>query len=334
LGTREKQKFGDEASGATCLFTTSSDMASFTVDWRDPAPGVCQDGTVAVGNFDGVHLGHASLIAAARTQVAEFGGPAVAVTFDPHPRDVFRPDLAGPLLTTSADRCRLLQEAGADHVIVLRTTDELLHLTANEFFNQVLRERLSARAFVEGANFGFGRGREGNINTLAELCRPAHIPLTIVPPVVIDGAEASSSRVRTALLRGDVEEAATVLGRPYRLHGTTVVGQRRGRTLGFPTANLDPLQNLAPGDGVYAVRIYVGEEIWPGAANIGPNPTFGENARKVEVHLIGFQGDLYGQALKVDFIRRLRDTRSFKGADDLVAQLRQDIAHARQALTD
>jgi riboflavin kinase/FMN adenylyltransferase len=309
-------------------------MASFTVDWRDAAPGVCRDGTVAVGNFDGVHLGHASLIAAARTQAAELGGPAVAVTFDPHPRDVLRPDLAGPLLTTTADRCRLLHDAGADHVFILRTTPELLHLTANEFFNQVLRDRLAAHRLVEGVNFGFGRDRQGNINTLAELCRPAHIPLTVVPPVVIDGAEASSSRVRTSLLRGDVEEAATVLGRPYRLHGITAVGQRRGRTLGFPTANLDPLQNLAPGDGVYAVRVCAGKEMWPGAANIGPNPTFGENARKVEVHLIGFQGDLYGQPLAVDFIRRLRDTRPFKGADDLVRQLRQDVAQARQALTD
>jgi riboflavin kinase / FMN adenylyltransferase len=303
-------------------------MASFTVDWRDAAPGVCRDGTVAVGNYDGVHLGHASLIAALRAKASELAGPAVVVTFDPHPRDVLRPDLAGPLLTTNADRCRLLQEAGADHVLVLRTTTELLHLTATEFFNQVLRERLSARAFVEGANFGFGRGREGNIDTLAELCRPVGIPLTVVPPVVIDGGEASSSRVRNALLRGDVEDAAKVLGRPYRLHGITAVGQRRGRTLGFPTANLDPLQNLAPGDGVYAVRVYVGEEMWPGAANIGPNPTFGENARKVEVHLINFQGDLYGQALAVDFIRRLRDTRPFKGADDLVAQLHQDIVQA------
>jgi riboflavin kinase / FMN adenylyltransferase len=308
-------------------------MASFTVDWRDAAPGVCRDGAVAVGNFDGVHLGHVSLIAALRAKADEHAGPAVAVTFDPHPRDVLRPDLAGPLLTTNADRCRLLQEAGADHVLVLRTTAELLHLTATEFFNQVLRERLAARALVEGANFGFGRGREGNIDTLAELCRPAGIPLTIVPPVVIDGGEASSSRVRNALLRGDVEEAAKVLGRPYRLHGITAVGQRRGRTLGFPTANLDPLLNLAPGDGVYAVRVYIGEEMWPGAANVGPNPTFGENARKVEVHLIGFQGDLYGQALAVDFIRRLRDTRPFKGADDLVRQLRQDVAQARQALT-
>ncbi len=307
-------------------------MASFTVDWRDPPPGACRGGAATVGNFDGVHRGHAALLAETRALAAELGGPAVALTFDPHPRDLLRPDLAVPPLTPTADRIRLLQEAGADHVLILRTTLDLLHLTAKEFFVQVLRERLAVKALVEGKTFGFGRNREGTIDTLADLCRGAGIPLTIVPPVVLDGGEASSSRVRHCLLKGDIEEAAKVLGRPYRLHGITAVGRRRGRTLGFPTANLDPLLNLSPGDGVYAVRVHVGEEKWPGAANVGPNPTFGENARKVEVHLIGFHGDLYGRPLAVDFVRRLRDTRSFKGVDDLVEQLRRDVEQARQAL--
>ena len=307
-------------------------MASFTVDWRDAAPDVCRGGAVAVGNFDGVHRGHAALVAELRRQADQTAVHAVVLTFDPHPRDLLRPELAAPPLTTVSDRSRLLQEAGADHVLVLRTTLDLLHLTAQAFFAQVLQERLAARAFVEGVNFGFGRDREGDIHTLAALCRSAGLPLTVVPPVVIDGGEASSSRVRNSLLKGDIEDAAKVLGRPYRLHGTTAEGSRRGRTLGFPTANLDPLQNLAPGNGVYAVRVFVGEAVWPGAANVGPNPTFGEDARKVEVHLIGFQGDLYGQALAVDFVRRLRDTRPFQGAADLMGQLRRDVEQARQVL--
>ncbi len=289
-------------------------MANFTIDWRETAPAECRGGAVTVGNFDGVHRGHAALAATVRDQAAKVGGPAVVLTFDPHPRDLLRPDLAGPPLTTADDRARLLHEAGADHVVVLRTTRDLLHLTATEFFTQVLRERLAVKAMAEGRSFGFGHNREGNIDTLTELCRGAGIPLTVVPPVVVDGGEASSRRVRACLLRGDIEEAAKVLGRPYRLHGTTAVGRRRGRTLGFPTANLEPLFNVAPGDGVYAVRVFFGEERWPGAANIGPNPTFGENARKVEVHLIGFRGDLYGRALALDFVRRLRDTRPFQEA--------------------
>jgi riboflavin kinase/FMN adenylyltransferase len=308
-------------------------MAIFNADWRDDAPGACRAGAVSVGNFDGVHRGHAALVAELRARADAAAGPAVALTFDPHPRDVLRPDLAGPPLTTPEDRYRFLHQAGADHVLVLHTTPDLLNLTAAEFFDRVLRERLAVNALVEGINFGFGHNREGNVHTLDGLCRAAGIPLTVVPPVMIDGAEASSSRVRNALLKGDVEEAARVLGRPYRLHGTTAVGQRRGRTLGFPTANLDPLRNLAPGDGVYAVRVLVQGTVRPGAANVGPNPTFGENARKVEVHLIDYNGDLYGQPLAVDFILRLRDTRPFKGPNDLVAQLRRDVEQARRVLT-
>jgi riboflavin kinase/FMN adenylyltransferase len=218
-----------------------------------------------------------------------------------------------------------LHDLGADHVLVLRTTHDLLALTAAEFFARVVQQRLAARALVEGVNFGFGRNREGNIDTLAQLCRAAGMPLTIVPPLLADGAEVSSSRVRSLLLRGAVAEVADLLGRPYRLHGTVGTGQRRGQTIGFPTANLDRVETLIPGDGVYAVRAPLGEAVWPGAANVGPNPTFGEQARKVEVHLIGFQGDLYGRPLAVDFVQRLRDTRRFGSAAELVEQLRRDV---------
>jgi riboflavin kinase/FMN adenylyltransferase len=238
------------------------------------------------------------------------------------------------MLTTFEDRTRLLQETGADQVVVLRTTPSLLALTAEEFFAQVIQERFAVRAMVEGVNFGFGRNREGNVATLQRLCAAADIRLTIVSPVLLVGEEVSSSRVRGALQRGDVEEAARLLGRPYRLHGTVSVGQRRGQTLGFPTANLDPLQTLAPGNGVYAVRALVDGTTWPGAANIGPNPTFGEDARKVEVHLIGFQGDLYGRPLAVDFLRRLRDTRPFASAAELVQQLRRDVEEASRVVTE
>jgi riboflavin kinase/FMN adenylyltransferase len=326
------KRYNEGSSASFGFLGTGLGMADFTMDWREAAPGVCQKGAAAVGNFDGVHRGHAALVADVRTQAERLGAPAVVVTFEPHPRELLRPDRAVPPLTIPADRVCLLHDAGADHVLVLRTTHDLLHLTAKEFFTQVLQDRLGVKALVEGRSFGFGRNREGNIETLADFCRASAIPLTIVPPVVLDGAEASSSRVRSSLLGGGVEEAAKVLGRPYRLHGVTATGQRRGRTLGFPTANLDPLLNLAPGDGVYAVRAYVGEEMWPAAANVGPNPTFGENARKVEVHLIGFHGDLYGRPLAVDFIRRLRDTRPFQGRDDLVKQLQNDVEEARRVL--
>jgi riboflavin kinase/FMN adenylyltransferase len=305
-------------------------MAVYTIDWESLPPGDCRGGAVGIGNFDGVHRGHAALIAELRRQAENICGPAVALTFDPHPIELLRPDQAPPRLTTTEDRSQLLQKLGVDHVLVLRATQQLLALRAGDFFAEMVQKRLQARALVEGTNFGFGRGREGDVTTLAGLCEAAGIRLTVVPPVLLDGIEVSSSRIRAALTTGNVREAATLLGHPYRLHGQVGTGQRRGQQLGFPTANLEIIQTLIPGDGVYAVRVPHRGRMWPGAANIGPNPTFHENVRKVEIHLIGFQGDLYGKPLAVDFIERLRETRPFKDIAELVEQLRLDIDQARR----
>jgi riboflavin kinase/FMN adenylyltransferase len=306
-------------------------MATHTADWQQTPPPECRGGAVAIGNFDGVHRGHAALLAALREQARAVGGPAVAVTFDPHPLELLRPGQTRPRLTTPEDRARLLHELGARQVVVLRATPELLRLSAEDFFEQVVRGRLGARALVEGTNFGFGHNREGTVETLARLCRAAGVPLTVVPPVEVGGAEVSSSRVRDALARGDVEGAAKLLGRPYRVEGTVGPGRRRGAALGFPTANLAGLRTPAPADGVYAARASDGGAAWPAAVNVGPNPTFGEAQRKVEAHLIGFEGELYGRPLAVDFLRRLRDTRPFAGADELREQLRRDVEQARRA---
>ena len=297
--------------------------------WDDMPPVSSRRGAVAVGNFDGVHRGHAALLAEVRRQARAVGGPAVALTFDPHPLQLLRPEQFQPVLTTTADRAELLRTCGADRVLVLNTTPALLHLSAAEFFQQVLQDRLAAQALVEGVNFGFGRNREGTIETLSTLCHEAGVTLTIVPPVLRDGQPISSSRVRMALERGAVREAAELLNRPYRLRGVVGSGRQRGRTIGFPTANLERIETLLPRDGVYAVRVHRGRESWPGAANLGPNPTFGESARKVEVHLIGFQGDLLGQTLVVDFLERLRDTRPFAGVAELTEQLRRDVESAQ-----
>jgi riboflavin kinase/FMN adenylyltransferase len=284
---------------------------------------------VSVGNFDGVHRGHVALLEELHRQAAGVRGPAVALTFDPHPMQLLRPAGFPSPLTTVADRARLLHEHGAGQVVILETMHDLLRLTAEEFFERVVRGHFQARGMVEGINFGFGRGRGGNVETLAALCRRDGLRLVIVPPLVLDGQPISSSRVRDALMRGAVREAAVCLGRPYRLSGTVESGQKRGAGLGFPTANLGRIETLIPGNGVYAVRAEHGGTRWPGAANIGPNPTFGENARKVEVHLIDFHGDLYGQSLSVEFIDRLRDTRPFANVNELIAQLRADVERAR-----
>jgi riboflavin kinase/FMN adenylyltransferase len=239
-----------------------------------------------------------------------------------------------PVLTTVPDRAELLCQHGADEVLILQTRPDLLQLSACEFFDQVVRLRLDARAMVEGVNFGFGRNREGTSDLLEQLCRQAGINLVIVPPLARGGVTVSSSRVRNALVRGTVDEAADLLGRPYRLRGQVGTGQRRGQKLGFPTANLVHVETLVPGDGVYAVRVFWQGTAWPSAANIGPNPTFGEQARKVEVHLIGFEGNLYDQTLALDFLHRLRDTRPFSSAAELVSQLKKDVEQARKLATE
>jgi riboflavin kinase/FMN adenylyltransferase len=302
-----------------------------TLETFDDVPSRVRGAFLAVGNFDGVHRGHAALAARLRAEAGRVGGPAVVVTFDPHPVALLAPERLQPLLTTPADRAELLHAAGADHVVFLRTTQQLLGLDAGEFLDRVLGDKLAARGVVEGFNFRFGRGRAGDLSTLEEWCRRRGVGFAVVARQAVDCAVVSSSRVRTALEGGDASAAARLLGRPYRVRGVVGTGAKRGRTLGFPTANLAEPATLVPGDGVYAVRVLLDDgSDWPGAANVGPNPTFGEQARKIETHLIGYDGDLYGRPIAVDFIERLRDTRRFAGAADLVDQLRADVEQARR----
>jgi riboflavin kinase/FMN adenylyltransferase len=300
-------------------------MSAFRQSLDAPAPDVCRNGIVTLGNFDGVHRGHQALIAEAGRR----GHPAVAVTFDPHPLQLLRPAAFQPLLTTIDYRAELLHAAGADHVVILETTPALLELTARAFFARVIQRDLAARALVEGYNFAFGKGRAGTIDVLRDLCAEAGLPLTLVPPVEVFGKPVSSSRVRAELLAGQLEVVHALLDRPYSVAGMVVAGQRRGQTLGFPTANLDSIVTLIPGNGVYAVRTHHDGKWWPAAANVGPNPTFGEAARKIEVHLIGFTGDLYGEKLTIDFIEKIRDTRRFGSVAELVAQVGSDVERVK-----
>jgi riboflavin kinase/FMN adenylyltransferase len=299
--------------------------------WMTPPPAALTRGAVTVGNFDGVHRGHESLVAAARRWAREVGGPAVAVTFDPPAAALLFPGPARPPLTTLGDRVELLRAAGADHVAVLATDAGLLSLTPEAFFEDVLVRAFAARAVVEGYNFRFGKDRAGDTAALRGLCAGAGVAFEEVPPVLVGGAAVSSSRVRAALDRGDVGEVRQLLGRPYGVAGEVVTGAQRGRTLGFPTANLGPSGTLLPADGVYAVRATLDGVEYAGAANVGPAPTFGETARKVEVHLLDFTGDLYGRRLAVHFLARIRGTMKFASAGELVTQLAADSAAARAA---
>jgi riboflavin kinase / FMN adenylyltransferase len=298
-------------------------MPTHFLHWTETAPEAVARGAISFGNFDGVHKGHARLLQLLTGLALRVQGPAVAITFDPPPVALLRPaDLKAPL-TTIAERAELLHAAGAHEVIVLKTDASLLALSADAFMEDVILGQLSARAIVEGSNFRFGKDRSG---TVAEL---RALPL-LVETLAVDGI--SSSAVRGHVNTGDMATAALLLGRRYAITGTVVAGAKRGRTIGVPTANLANVPTLVPLGGVYAGHAVVRGERYAAVANVGPNPTFGEAERKIEVHLLAFQGDLYGEALRLEFATRLRDTRTFRGIDELKTQIAADISAAHAAL--
>ena len=292
-----------------------------------PAP-TSSGGVLTVGNFDGVHLGHQRMIQQLVDLARDLGTRAIAVTFDPPPLAILAPDRVPPQLTTLSQKIELIRGLGVDEVIVYPASRELLALTAEQFFENVLIRQLGCRGLVEGPNFRFGRGRAGDVALLRELCLPRMMPLTIVDACEQEGTMVSSSEVRSALGRGDVAGARRLLGRAYSISGTVAHGAERGRQLGFPTANLDGIETLLPPLGVYAGRASINGIRYPVALNIGPNPTFGEDRLKVEAHLVSFSGDLYGQTLDIEFLDRLRGVVKFSGIETLRTQLVQDIADA------
>lgn len=288
-----------------------------------PAP------VVTIGNFDGVHLGHQSILAALRQRADALHGTAVVVTFDPHPQKVLHPDAAPLLIATPAQKERWLAAAGVDHLLIVPFTAALAALEPADFVDQVLLADLDVRAVHVGRNFRFGRGRSGDVATLEDLGRRRGFHAEAVPGVRLQGARISSSRVREALGRGDVELAARLLGREEEIEGVVVAGDGRGRTLGVPTANLRADNELVPRAGVYATRLVLDGRALPAVTNIGTRPTFPGAGAATETHVLDFDGDLVGRSVALRFRARLRDERRFDTPADLVRQIRDDVAAAR-----
>lgn len=305
-------------------------MAQTTLRYSETPAAHFRKGVVCIGNFDGVHRGHGALLAEAR----QVGSPVVAVTFDPHPLTLLAPTKYQPPLTTIADRATLLQSAGADHVVILQTTPELLALSPEYFFETIIVQALQAQGVVEGFNFRFGHQRAGDNVFLQQACAALRMTFQEVAAYQVGGAIVSSSKVREAVLAGDMEQAQMWLARPYQSTGIVQVGAQRGRTLGFPTANLGSVTTLLPMEGVYAVRSVIGERTFWGAANVGPNPTFGEHTRKLEVHFLDYAGDLYGSTRVLEWHTRIRPIRPFATIDALREQIQQDVATVRAWATN
>jgi len=293
-------------------------------------------GTVAtVGAFDGVHRGHRAVLAEIVRRARAQGLASLIVTFDPHPLEVVNPPAAPRLLTLPAERRELLEALGLDRIELLTFTPELARLAPEEFVRRVLRAQFGMRELVLGYDHGFGRGRTGDVALLRQLAREDGFSVDVVEAVRDDGQPISSSLIRTAVAHGDLAAAERWLGRRYGATGVVERGAGRGRTIGVPTLNLAPPdpRKLLPPDGVYAVRVNWRGASYGGMMNQGPRPTFGITARALEIHLFDFAGELYGETVTVEWVRRLRDVQTFPSREALVAQIGRDAVAARQVLT-
>jgi riboflavin kinase/FMN adenylyltransferase len=295
---------------------------------EEASDGSLKGRAVCLGNFDGVHLGHQALCSEARRH-----GDAVALTFSPHPGKVLQPQLAPRLIAEPARKIELLEAQGLSAVIV-QPFSEAFARTGPEDFEVALLDGVGARWVVVGADFTYGARRRGTVETLRAAATRRGAEVRVVPTVSVDGVVVSSSHVREYILEGRVEAAARLLGRPFDLDGDVVRGDQRGRTIGFPTANLASQNELRPAAGVYAVRVGLLErERWlGGAANLGVKPTFGGAEITIEAHLFDFSGDLYGQRLRLQFLERLRSEEKYASVVELTAQIHRDVAAAKEAL--
>ncbi|MBR0224896.1 MAG: riboflavin biosynthesis protein RibF [Thermoguttaceae bacterium] len=288
-------------------------------------------GVLSIGKFDGLHLGHARIMACATETARRLGAPSIVFTFSPAPARLLRPETASEPLTDPDDKRALIEAAGVDALVEFPTTLRFLSQTADEFFSRVVVEKLGAVGMVEGKGFSFGRDCEGTERRLRELAERRHIELTIVPSVAIAGTIVSSSVIREALRNGDVALAAKMLGRRYRVRGVVGRGDMRGRTLGFPTANLTGTKVFLPGDALYAAIARTSDGIArPAAINLGGNPTFGVEKRKIETHILDFCGNLYDKPLELEFCAKIRDVVKFPDKETLLAQMNCDVKKTRE----
>ncbi len=291
---------------------------------------------LTMGNFDGVHVGHRRILQSARLLADRISAPVVAMTFDPPPDLVLRPDDKPQRITPHRQKCELLAAAGADMVVTARVNSSLLDMSADEFIDNVIVARFAPRSVVEGQNFFFGRRRSGTIETLRQVGPQKGFDVHIVEPVTLEvegmNQRVSSTVIRGLIASGEVADAARCLGRPFMLYSKIVAGRGRGKELNFPTVNLAAGEQITPADGVYAGRAEIDGENFIAAISVGKNPTFGGTDHTVEAHLVDAGGDFYGRNIILSFVRLLREQRAFGDTQSLKAQIEKDINRVRETL--
>lgn len=303
--------------------------------WAYP-PGVPTDGgnVATVGTFDGIHLGHRTVLEEIRSRAESTGRRSILVTFDPHPLSIVRPEHAPLLLTTPVEKKEILAESGVHFAVFLSFTDALSRYEPRRFVQEILVDRLGVEELVIGYDHGFGRDRAGDPDTLRAIGEELGFTVDVVAPVSATGQAISSSRIRSLLLERRVRDARACLGRPYSIRGVVVRGDGRGRGLGFPTANLrvSERDKLIPPQGIYAVRGVLRRGTYGGALHLGPRPTFKGSPPTIELHLLDFDDDIYGEEVRVDFIEHLRSVERFTSVDALLGEIRRDVEKARRVL--
>jgi len=286
---------------------------------------------LTIGNFDGVHRGHLVLFNKVKERARAIQGQSAVMTFEPHPIRVMKPGNGPPLITPTRQKLKLIEDMGVDAIYCIPFNREFAAISAHDFVRDILVKRIGIRELVVGYDYTFGSNREGSIGMLRELGKELGFRLHVMDPVHINGRLISSTSIRKLVGEGNLSEARVLLGRDYQVCGTVIRGKDRGgRLLGFPTANLLLIDELIPKKGVYAVTVFVDKKTYHGVTNIGFNPTFGEGPLSVETHLLDFNGDLRDKTIKINFLQRLRDEKTFKSIDELKENIQRDIRQARE----
>lgn len=304
-----------------------------TVTGWENIPSSANGAFVTIGNFDGVHIGHQYIFEKLSREAKERGVPSVVITFEPHPKMIIHPEIRPfYLITTLEEKLELIERHGIDTCLVIPFDENFAQTTAAEFVEKILLRQLRVRRLFIGHDYTFGRGKEGNVSYLTAQGARLGFEVEVMAPFTLNGVVVSSTRVRKAILAGEMSQVTKYLGRPYNLKGKVIEGHRRGQKLGFPTANIAPEKILVPPDGVYAVKVKMNGLLLNGALNIGTNPTFGDESRSIEVFILDFDGDIYGQRLEVFFIDRVREERRFSSVEELIRQITLDVERTREIL--
>jgi riboflavin kinase/FMN adenylyltransferase len=297
--------------------------------------GLSMSGTVAtMGNFDGIHLGHQALVRNTVQESARLGCPSTVLTFEPHPLKVLAPERAPPLILSYEDKLALLQSFGVDIVIAQRFDREFASIAAEDFIHRFLVNRLKVKKLWVGRDLRFGQDRKGGTDNLLLLAPGAGFEVGVLDPILLGGVRISSSRVRQLVEDGRVDEVRPMLGRYHFVSGHVVTGHHRGQELGFPTANIASQTEVVPLNGIYATLIQLKNKQWLSVSSIGVNPTFGAGPRTVESFILDFEGDIYGESVKLSFVKRIRDEKKFAMVTDLVAQMHEDVTRAKAVFNE